>query len=304
VWPFDKKRKDAETKERAEIEKVMGQLRNSDPLDYDVDLITDSETKSLIEEAKRRRAKAQQQWSAEFQAPVGSNEDGIQLPSEEMTRRGVEVQKQFYLDGIWFQLQNGLEVTRESNLVSDNDILALRQRWELEKVKSQLAKSETLDYESKLISEEVIKKLKTEAVTERFQWLNSRLRPEPQPYGVSNYGAESLVADWLVYLGCKDVALTQASQDGGVDVETSKYCCQVKYYKNNPVSVQEVREIFGVAVAAGKAAMMFTSSDLTGAAYDFANEVGVIAVQFNVESSILVGLNRAGKKLLEEGEYE
>lgn len=70
------------------------------------------------------------------------------------------------------------------------------------------------------------------------------------------------------------------------------------------MSVQEVREIFGVAVAAGKAAMMFTSSDLTGAAYDFANEVGVIAVQFNVESSILVGLNYHGKKLLEEGEYE
>ena len=304
MWPFDKKRKDAEARERAEIEKIKGQLRNSDPLDYDVDLITDSETKSLIEEAKRRRAEVQKQWNSEFQASFDSSNERTQLPIEETTRRGLEVQKQFYLDGIWFQLQNDLEVTRESNLVSENDIFALRQRWELEKVKSQLAKSEPLDFDDELISEEVIESLKTEAVTERFKWLNSRRRPLPQPYGVSNYGAESLVADWLVYLGCQDVVLTKASQDGGVDVETSKHLCQVKYYKNNPVSVQEVREIFGVASAAGKAAMIFTSSDLTAAAYEFANEVGIIAVQFNVEASFIVGLNYSGKRLLEEGEYE
>jgi hypothetical protein len=167
-----------------------------------------------------------------------------------------------------------------------------------------LSNVEILEFDSSLISEEELEEIKTLMTTEKFQWLNSRVRPAPQPYGVSNYGAERIVADWLVYLGCRDVFLTQASQDGGIDVETANQVCQVKYYKNQGVSVQEVREIFGVASALGKVAMVFTSSDLTSAAYEFANQVGIIAVQFNVEDSFLVGLNYYGEQLLVEGEYE
>jgi hypothetical protein len=211
------------------------------------------------------------------------------------------------------QLLAGLEPEYDSALLSDEEIEMLytsvvpsiRKEREVASITHQLLENvENLEFDHSLISDEDLEEIRTVMATEKFQWLNSRVRPPGQPYGVSNYGAERLVADWLAYLGCKDVTLTQPSQDGGVDVETANHVCQVKYYKNQGVSVQEVREIFGVASAVGKGAMVFTSSDLTAAAYEFANQVGIIAVQFNVESSILVGLNYHGKKLLEEGEYE
>lgn len=229
------------------------------------------------------------------------------------------------------QLLAGLEPEYDSAILSDDEIEILSstvgesvrkqkeaaRKWEEQEVakakkekevaritQQLLDKAEHLEFDQSLISEKDLEEIKIAISTEKYQWLNSRVRPAPQPYGVSTYGAERLVADWLVYLSCQEVVLTQASQDGGIDVETAHHVCQVKYYKNQGVSVQEVREIFGVASALGKVAMVFTSSDLTAAAYEFANQVGIITVQFNVENSFLVGLNYHGEQLLIEGEYE
>jgi len=215
-----------------------------------------------------------------------------------------ELERSLEFEKIKSKIEGGLPVSYNKNVVSDSEAGAFVRQLELDKVRNQLANSESLSYNESLVSVNDIEDLKSEVATARFSWLHNRIRPQAQPYGVSNYGAENLVADWLVYLGLQEVVVTQASQDGGIDVQTATHVCQVKYYKNNPVSVQEVREIFGVASALGKAAMIFTSSDLTAAAYEFANQVGVVAVQFHVEASFLVGLNYSGKKLLEEGEYE
>jgi hypothetical protein len=215
------------------------------------------------------------------------------------------------MSSIRAQLANGEELSYDSSILSDLQAQALveehqnqRKHTELDRIRLMLLNSEDLAYDETLISPRELDDVKSEVSSKRFLWLHSRQRPNAQPYGVSNYGAERLVSDWLVYLGCQDVILTQASQDGGVDVETANHVCQVKYYKNQGVSVQEAREIFGVASALGKVAMVFTSSDLTAAAYEFANQVGIIAVQFNVENSFLVGLNYYGEQLLVEGEYE
>jgi hypothetical protein len=210
------------------------------------------------------------------------------------------------------QLLAGLEPEYDSALLSDEEleklypvVQSILKQEERNKVMHQLLNNvQVLEFDKTLISEEELEQIKSAMASAEFERLKSRVRPAPQPYGVSNYGAERLVADWLVYLGCREVLLTQASQDGGIDVETANHVCQVKYYKNQGVSVQEVREIFGVASALGKVAMVFTSSDLTAAAYEFANQVGIIAVQFNVESSSLVGLNYYGEQLLVDGEYE
>ena len=210
------------------------------------------------------------------------------------------------------QLLAGLEPEFDSALVSDEElerlypiVRSILKDQEVNSVLTQLSNNvEDLEFDRTLISEEDLEQIRIAISTEEFQRMNSRVRPAPQPYGVSNYGAERIVADWLVYLGCREVVLTQASKDGGIDVETANHVCQVKYYKNQGVSVQEVREIFGVASALGKVAMVFTSSDLTAAAYEFANQVGVIAVQFNVENSFLVGLNYYGEQLLVVGDYK
>jgi len=221
--------------------------------------------------------------------------------TDELKRK--EITKNNELDKVRVQFESGSALYFNSDIVSESEVQAYLRWLELEKVKAQIANSEPLNYDVELVSPEEVEDLKLEVSSERFQWLSYRVRPLAQPYGVSNYGAERLVGDWLVYLGCRDVVVTKASQDGGIDVETETHVCQVKYYKNQGVSVQEVREIFGVASAAGKEAMIFTSSDLTAAAYEFANQVGIIAVQFNVESSFLVGLNYYGEQLLVEGEY-
>ena len=222
--------------------------------------------------------------------------------TDELKRK--ETTKNNELEKIRVQFESGAALYFNSDIVSESEVQAYLKWLELEKVKTQIANSEQLNYDVELVSLEEIDDLKLEVSSARFQWLNSRVRPAAQPYGVSNYGAERLVGDWLVYLGCRDVVITKASQDGGLDVETESHVCQVKYYKNQGVSVQEVREIFGVASAAGKEAMIFTSSSLTAAAHEFANQVGIVAVQFNVEDSLLVGLNYYGEQFLMEGEYE
>ena len=236
------------------------------------------------------------------------------LPHEEYIRIGARILEELRaaeLESIRTQIAEDLEPAYNPNLISSSEVEEIKEEalqskrlyWR-EVVRSQLLTSEDLQFDKRYVSNEDIDEIVEEISSERFIWLNSRQRPLSQPYGVSNYGAERLVSDWLIYLGCEDVVLTQASQDGGIDVETANHVCQVKYYKNQGVSVQEVREIFGVASAAGKEAMIFTSSSLTAAAHEFANQVGVVAVQFNVEDSLLVGLNHYGEQFLIEGEYE
>lgn len=43
-------------------------------------------------------------------------------------------------------------------------------------------------------------------------------KPEQQPYGVSDEGAEQYVADWMKYLGVRDAEVTSYGNDGGIDV--------------------------------------------------------------------------------------
>ena len=80
-------------------------------------------------------------------------------------------------------------------------------------------------------------------------WLSSRSKPLSQPYGVSYGGAEHLVADWLRDLGETSVEVTQLSGDGGVDVLTDAYCCQVKNYSRQNVSSSEARDLLGTALS-------------------------------------------------------
>jgi hypothetical protein len=134
-------------------------------------------------------------------------------------------------------------------------------------------------------------------------WLDERIRPEPQPMGVSPRGAETLVSLWLSYLGEEDVHVTQASGDGGADVLTRNYCCQVKLYTRQAVSSSEIRDLFGTATAMGLKAIIMTSSYLTRDAEQFAGENGIVAIQFNVERGTLASLNALGGELLVMGHY-
>jgi|GEM_PF-6816292 len=135
-------------------------------------------------------------------------------------------------------------------------------------------------------------------------WLDNRARPETQPFGVSDSGAEALVASWLSYLGQKQVEVTQYSRDGGIDVSTSTCVCQVKNYTKANVSASEVRDIFGTAVSEGKIALIFTSSSLSADAKAFCDKNGIAAVSYSAPEGSLSPINSFGKDLLNAGRYE
>lgn len=134
-------------------------------------------------------------------------------------------------------------------------------------------------------------------------WLSKRTRPAIQPYGVSHQGAEQLVADWLRFLGEEAVNVTQESGDGGVDVLTRDYCCQVKNYSRQNIGSPEVRDLFGTATSMGLSPLLFTSTGLTPDAEAFSLRNSIPAIRFVAETSELRHLNEAGEGFLNAGRY-
>lgn len=122
-------------------------------------------------------------------------------------------------------------------------------------------------------------------------------RPEPQRYGVSARGAENWVADALRWLGLHDAVVTQQSNDGGVDVLANGYAVSVKHYAG-VVPVEEVREIFGVAVASQRTPLLWTSGTLTASASQFADVAPVGVIRYDVETATWEALNGAGEEFL------
>lgn len=126
-------------------------------------------------------------------------------------------------------------------------------------------------------------------------------RPEPQRYGVSARGAELWVADALRWLGEHDVEVTRQSADGGVDVMSARLAVSVKHY-SGAVPVEEIREIFGVAAATRRRAVLWTSGTLTEQARQFADLAPVAIVTYDVETAQWEGANAAGAAFLAEFE--
>lgn len=135
------------------------------------------------------------------------------------------------------------------------------------------------------------------------EWVQNRVRPLAQKYGVSHKGAEELAAEWLRFLGEHGVETTPYSQDGGADVITASYCCQVKNYEQKPVSVVEVRALLGTAVSMGLKPLLFTATKPTNAALIFCKETEIAVVEFDATNALLIGLTAEGHKLLKQGRY-
>jgi hypothetical protein len=122
-------------------------------------------------------------------------------------------------------------------------------------------------------------------------------RPERQPYGVSPRGAELWVTDAMRWLGVHDAEVTQQSNDGGVDVFTADFAVSVKHYAG-AVPVEEIREIFGVAITLNKTPVLWTSGTLTRSAEDFADLAPVAVINYDVHSATFQGVNATGREML------
>ncbi|HEU5223147.1 MAG TPA: restriction endonuclease [Candidatus Lumbricidophila sp.] len=124
--------------------------------------------------------------------------------------------------------------------------------------------------------------------------------PEPQPYGVSHEGAESLVAQWMRHLGEGDADTTQYVSDGGIDVASINYIAQVMNYTGT-VGVQAVRELAGVAIVDGRKPLFFTSGTFSSGAIEFADQAKIALFEYDAVSGTLQGGNVSGHRFARDG---
>jgi hypothetical protein len=201
---------------------------------------------------------------------------------------------------------------RHNSLYRDNDfseplsVRSARAYREEQKRLSELESLKKID-EDRLLSLKLAEQERWRAMTKQEQidvWLNQRERPTAHPLGISPRGAEILVGQWLSYLGEENVEVTKATGDGGVDVITKNFCCQVKLYQKQTVTSSEIRDLYGTAHAMSLSPIIFTSSDLTSDAHAWALQNGVFAIKFNPEEAKLFSLNSLGQSLLDSGYYE
>lgn len=119
--------------------------------------------------------------------------------------------------------------------------------------------------------------------------------PGPEADGVDDEKAEHLCARWLANLGEKDVSVTRAKSDGGVDIISSRCLAQVKNYKGS-VGVAPVRELVGVASIDGRFPVFFTSGNYTNAAKQFAEQAKVYLFRYDAKAGTLDAENSMAEK--------
>lgn len=129
--------------------------------------------------------------------------------------------------------------------------------------------------------------------------------PAAQPYGVNHQGAERFAADWMRHLGALDARVTQYSGDGGIDVESKHVVVQVKnLHSSRSVKFSEIRDLLGTATHRHKIPVMFTSGGVSKDGLRFANETGIVLLQYNAEKGTVVGLNTLGWRARRHGLLE
>lgn len=125
-------------------------------------------------------------------------------------------------------------------------------------------------------------------------------KPAKQPYGVSDEGAESLVAQWMIWLGVFDAQATKYVGDGGIDVESSVFIAQVKNFTGY-VGVAPIRELKGVSAVDGRIPLFFTSGEYSKGADEWSEEAGVYLFQYDAKVAVLRPMNKLAEKAMQEG---
>ena len=141
---------------------------------------------------------------------------------------------------------------------------------------------------------------KTRIESVNGKWAPFGPRPAPLQFDVSPQEAEHYVEAWLRFLGVVDSEVTQYSQDGGIDIESSDFVVQVKHL-SRAVSVQPIRELLGVASSKGKRAIFFSREGYTRDALRFAEDNQIIAFEYKTNTGHLVPHSSEAYEALENG---
>jgi hypothetical protein len=93
---------------------------------------------------------------------------------------------------------------------------------------------------------------------------------------VSARDFEFVAESWMKYWGVLDAEATTASGDGGIDVISSRFAAQVKFYANSKVGRPELQNLYGAAQGLNLGSLFFAySSGYSDLALAWAEQVGV-----------------------------
>lgn len=105
--------------------------------------------------------------------------------------------------------------------------------------------------------------------------------PRPGPRLIrSPTDAEVVAGEWMRWFGFTDARVTQASRDGGIDVDSSQAVAQVKAYMT-PIGRPALQQLHGVAASLGRRAIFFSLMAYTGDAVTWGDSVGMSLFRFN-----------------------
>lgn len=149
-------------------------------------------------------------------------------------------------------------------------------------------------------SEEKSLKAKQNKVARLSGLFDPALKPGKQQFGVSDEGAESLIAQWMRWLGVYDAEVTKYVGDGGIDVESSRYIAQVKNFNGN-VGIASIRELAGVAAVDGRTPLFFTSGVYPRGADSWAQNAGIYLFTYDAKTAKLSANNQLARDALGAG---
>ena len=93
---------------------------------------------------------------------------------------------------------------------------------------------------------------------------------------------EFIAESWMKYWGIEDAQKTPKGSDGGIDVYSSSFVAQVKFFANRKVERPDVQNLYGVAQSMNAGSIFFSyASGYTTEALEWAEEQGMACFSFD-----------------------
>lgn len=124
--------------------------------------------------------------------------------------------------------------------------------------------------------------------------------PPGQPFGVSQEGAEYLVAAWMRHLGESDAATAGPAPERRVGVASERYSARV-VNDADAVGADAVRELVEAAAIDGRRPVFFAAGSFADDAHEVANEAAVTLLVYDAVEGTLEGANDLGRAALLDG---
>lgn len=131
------------------------------------------------------------------------------------------------------------------------------------------------------------------------QWVQLGPRPEPMS-SCTPRQAEFLAKSWMEYLGARGCMVSQATRDGGIDVNSDLFVAEVKHH-TDPVSPGVVRQITGVASLEKKIPVVFSLNGYSHAAVEVGMRANALLFVYDFKRATLYGWTPLAKQALSSG---